>query len=123
MKKTALKRSGPPKRRTRIERMAPIKKYRKELRRGEPTSDEKEAARVIAFSRAKGMCQLKRPGCLGYAPLNDIDDMGHQGQLVHRFGKRRFGWRESDTNEHLWGCFSCHEHVHLVGWEEEIYGQ
>lgn len=98
--------------RKRLQRRTPMKCFRAQLRRGEPTVDEKEAARVIAFSRAKGMCQLKRPGCLGYAPLNDIDDCGHQGQLAHERGKRRFGWMESEDQQHLWSCWWCHQLSH-----------
>jgi hypothetical protein len=93
------------------------------LRRGEPTKEEKQAARVFARDRAKGMCEYRTlegkeilgvtihqsPRCLG-GPIPLA--LGH---LCHVAAKRRFGWMESDTNRHLWGCFECHMWEHSGG--------
>jgi hypothetical protein len=105
-------------RRKPLKRPTPVRKRRLKLRRGEPTPEEKENARTICYARAKGMCQLRNgPHCLGYAPLNALDGHGHQGQLCHLRGKRRFGWAESEETgqKHLWGCWRCHQYEHQHG--------
>jgi hypothetical protein len=87
---------------------------RKTLRRGEPTKAEKQAAREHCYTRAGGMCQLQLVSeCWGFAPLDSYsgDPMTH-GHLSHEKSKRRFGWQESDTNRHLWGCPVCHSAQH-----------
>jgi len=101
-----------------LKRYTPIKKKRDKPRRGEPTNEEKQAARALCFSRAGGMCQLHvNNQCLGYAPLNAEDGDEHQGQLCHLKGKRRFGWPESEVTgqKHLWGCWKCHAASHNCG--------
>ncbi len=101
-----------------IKRHTPVKKKRDKPRRGEPTNEEKQAARVICYSRANGLCQLHvNDQCLGYAPLNAQDDDEHQGQLCHLKSKRRFGWFESEQTgqRHLWGCVNCHRISHCYG--------
>ena len=90
---------------------SPIKKRRTEPRRGEPTKEEKEAARTLCYSRALGLCHW----CRRYAPLNGDDFT--RGQLCHLKAKRRFGWMESEETgqKHLWGCLECHSKSHNAG--------
>lgn len=87
---------------------------RRTLRRGEPTPLQKAADRLTAFERAKGFCQIRRPGCLGWVPLDGPDEFSH-GHLAHEKAKRRFGWRESATNGHKWSCWKCHGLDHAYG--------
>ncbi len=83
---------------------------RKTLRRGEPTPAEKQFARAVCFSRAKGLCHW----CGRYVALE-------VGQLCHLKAKRRFGWMESEEQKHLWGCpdmpgrVGCHSKSHNAG--------
>ncbi len=74
---------------------------RKTLRRGEPTTAEKQGARVACFERAQGLCHW----CGRYVALE-------YGQLCHLKAKRRFGWMESEEQKHLWGCAKCHARSH-----------
>lgn len=94
-----------------------IRSVRPTLRRGEPSPAEKQAARVIAYSRANGMCQLHLVAeCWGYAPLDSYsgDPMTH-GHLAHERSKRTYGWMESETNRHYWSCPICHAFQHAGG--------
>lgn len=81
-----------------------IRAQRPTLRRGEPTREEKEAARVHCWGRARGYCEV----CGKPTPL-------WVGHLHHEHGKRRFGWRESARQRHIWLCQSCHELRHHYG--------
>jgi len=74
------------------------------LRRGEPTAAEKQAARVVCFTKAHGKCYW----CGRYVSLEE-------GQLCHEKAKRRFGWMESENQRHLWGCMECHSKSHNCG--------
>ena len=74
---------------------------RSKLRRGEPTKEEKQAARVGCRSRAAGRCEdCGRPTLLSV------------GHLHHMHGKRRFGWQESEIQTHRWLCPACHHARH-----------
>lgn len=85
-------------------------------RRGEPTKAEKQAAREKVYRRAAGCCQLRlAPDCIhGVLPLDGPDELSH-GHLVHFKSKRRFGWMESDIQQHFWGCWRCHKWMHNGG--------
>jgi hypothetical protein len=74
---------------------------RSKLRRGEPTKQEKQDARVLCCERAGEVCE----GCGRYLPV-------WVGQLHHEHSKRRFGWMESETQRHLWLCARCHHETH-----------
>jgi hypothetical protein len=82
-------------------RKTPLRKFRAQPRRGQPTKAEKGDAREFAHDRAGGKCE----SCGIRLPL----DLGH---LAHEHAKRRFGWQESDTNSHRWYCFECHHNEH-----------
>jgi len=104
-------------RRKPLKRPTPVRKRRLKLRRGEPTPEEKENARIICYSRAKGMCQMPfSHTCPGYVPLNG--DEWHRGQLAHLKAKRRFGWHEDESTgqRHLWSCPESHRLQHQFGW-------
>ena len=104
-------------RRKPLKRSTPVRKRRPTLRRGEPTPEEKENARIICYSRAKGMCQMPfSHTCPGYVPLNG--DEWHRGQLAHLKAKRRFGWHEDESTgqRHLWSCPESHRLQHQFGW-------
>lgn len=88
---------------------------RKTLRRGEPTTAEKQAARIECRERARAMCELgDSPQCL-VGPLPLDGNLFCRGHLCHLKSKRRFGWMESDVQRHLWGCFWCHQWQHQGG--------
>lgn len=85
---------------------------RKKLRRGEPTPEEKAAARIHCRERAHAMCELRcspecRPG-----PLPLHGDLFTRGELSHLLSKRRFGWMENDKQKHRWSCHWCHAYEH-----------
>jgi hypothetical protein len=65
---------------------SPIRRFRPTLRRGEPSEEEKQAAREFACNRAGGRCEMPyhSPRCTGIVPL----ELGH---LAHFKAKRRFG--------------------------------
>lgn len=82
---------------------------RKTLRRGEPSTEEKQEARIRCHERARGVCELQcSPRCYGGASI----DRGH---LHHEHAKRRFGWMESDRQRHVWCCPECHSWEHSGG--------
>lgn len=84
---------------------------RKTLRRGEPSSAEKDKARFDCFTRAHGYCELRiSPLCKVWMPLHG--DEFTRGQLCHWKSKRRFGWFESEHQRHIWGCIHCHQASH-----------
>lgn len=85
-------------------RRVPIRRKRPTLRRGEPSREEKAAARVKCRTRARGCCEV----CGKLTPLG----FGH---LHHEHGKRRFGWMESDQQRHVWLCPACHAWLHSGG--------
>ena len=101
---------------------------RKTLRRGEQTEAEKQECRVKARTRVRGMCEYylldgtellgvrieASPHCL-IGPLPLEGDLLTRGHLCHLKGKRVYGWRESDVQRHLWGCFECHRWEHGGG--------
>ena len=86
---------------------------RSKLRRGEPTKQEKQDARVACCERAGEVCE----GCGRYLPVW-VEQLDHEhsnrmfGQLHHEHSKRRFGWMESETQRHLWLCARCHHETH-----------
>lgn len=85
---------------------------RKKLRRGEPTPEEKAAARIHCRERAHAMCESgESPRCL-VGPLPLDGDVFTRGHLAHLHGKRRFGWMESDIQKHRWFCYFCHSYEH-----------
>jgi hypothetical protein len=87
----------------------PIRKRRSKPRRGQPTKDEKRILRSYVAVRALLYCEIKGPGCQGYAPTGD--DEFYSGQLVHLRAKRRFGW---EIDNLCWGCRHCHmDLVHM----------
>jgi hypothetical protein len=95
---------------------SPIRRVRQELRRGEPTPEEKQATREAVHHRANGHCELRlSPNCTGqrYLPLEG--DEFTRMHLVHGHAKARFGWRESETNFLLCGCIHCHSMAHTKG--------
>jgi len=79
----------------------PLRKKRPGTRRGEPTPAEKQAARIACFTKAHGLCHW----CGRHVSLE-------YGQLCHLKAKRRFGWVESEEQQHLWGCAECHSRSH-----------
>lgn len=83
-------------------------------RRGQPTKGEKATERQRVYERSGGMCELRDDKG---EPLHErhlsgvlLPDGGvvWGWHLVHLHAKRRFGWRESDGNTLLGGCFWCH---------------
>lgn len=120
MKRTPLTRKTKLKPGTKPLKRVPVRKIRPTLRRGEPTKAEKEAARAVCFSRAKGMCQVSfTHRCPGFVPLQG--DEFTRGQLAHLKSKRRFGWRESEETgqRHLWACPEGHRLQHQYGHQGE----
>lgn len=102
LRRTPLKRSGPP------------RKKRPGVRRGQPTKDEKAIERERIYLRSGGLCELKdedgRPlhadHLAGVLPRDgSIFERWH---LVHFHSKRRFGWTEAAGNRLLGGCHACH---------------
>jgi len=90
-------------------------RLRKTLRRGEPTKEEKQAARIACRERAEGMCELGcSPKCLG-GPLPLDGDLFQRGHLAHLHSKRRFGWMENEAQRHRWACYWCHSWEHSGG--------
>lgn len=79
----------------------PIKRKRSTPRKWQPTKNEKAMARVICCLRVMGRCE----DCGRVTPLVE-------GHLHHMHGKRRFGWMESDHQQHLWLCAACHHGRH-----------
>lgn len=74
---------------------------RSNLRRGEPSKQEKQEARIACHDRAGGICE----DCGRWLPL----ELGH---LHHKHSKRRFGWLESNNQRHIWLCARCHHDRH-----------
>jgi hypothetical protein len=85
---------------------------RSKLRRGEPSKEEKEDARLRCYGRALGICEA----CGRYAPLNSDDDFV-RGNLAHAKSKRRFGWYEDPATgqRHIWMHGECHMKSHNAG--------
>jgi hypothetical protein len=92
--------------RTRIRAVRPTR------RRGEPSEEEKQAAREFACNRAGARCEMPyhSPQCTGIVPLE-------AGHLAHLKAKRRFGWRENEATgqRHLWTSPWCHYESHAYG--------
>ncbi len=74
---------------------------RSKLRRGEPTKEEKQAARKECSARATRRCE----DCGRRTTLAN-------GHLHHMHGKQRFGWQESEIQTHRWLCPACHHARH-----------
>lgn len=87
-------------------------KPRKTLRRGEPTSAEKQEARIRCHERAGGICELQCSPQCHRGPLPIDGDLFERMHLAHLHGKRRFGWFESDAQKHLCACQPCHAYEH-----------
>jgi hypothetical protein len=87
---------------------------RSKPRRGQPTAEEKVVERQRVYDRCGGQCELRDENG---EPLHEQHQRGilpwsgdplWSWHLVHVHSKRRFGWRESDGNVLLGGCFPCH---------------
>lgn len=89
---------------------------RKVPRRGSPTAKEKQTERERVWKAANGLCQLQvQPYCPVVLSLDDA--VFARMQLVHRHGKRRFGFVQASN---LCGCAGCHAWIHVHGWPEKF---
>jgi hypothetical protein len=100
--------------RSTIKRSAPPRKRRATLRRGELTPEAKQKVRERVYEAANGLCELRfSPQCSRDRALPLDGDLFERMHLVHRHGKRRFGFDQPDL---ACGCFHCHQLVHQKGW-------
>ena len=89
---------------------SPIRKRRPGTRRGELTAAEKEAVRVMAYTRARGGCELDRHlHCCGGKVLPWNGGLRERGHLVHLRNRRMYGWAEQNV---AWGCPHGHLDLH-----------
>jgi len=96
----------------------PVKSRAKTPKRGKPTPEEKQAARIHCRNRARGRCEWRvSPACTGNAILPLDGPLGVRGELCHAKGKRRWGWMENEAvgQRHIWGCAACHRWIHNGG--------
>ena len=91
----------------------PIRRRRPGIRRGELTPAEKEAVRLMACERARGLCELRIDSICQRGPLPWDGPLRVRGHLVHLRNKRMWGWGEQNV---CWGCARCHlDLMHVKG--------
>ena len=91
-------------------KLTSIRAKRSGTRRGEPTAAEKEAVRLMAYTRAQGRCELDAHlHCCGGVALPWDGGIRERGHLVHLRNRRMYGWGEQNV---CWGCAHGHSDLH-----------
>jgi hypothetical protein len=94
-----------------MKRYTSIKRKRDKPRRGEPTQEEIDAARLAVYERAEGLCELHLgPKCIKGVLSFTGDTPWDHGHFVHIKSKGA-GGRYTPENGY-WGCYECHLGYH-----------
>jgi hypothetical protein len=99
-----------------IPRYTPIRRKRATPRSTDIPKAEKEACRLMAYDRARGICEIRgdqecQSGVPAMFRLPFDGPLRVRGHLVHLRNKRMWGWGAENV---CWGCAHCH--LDLVHW-------